>query len=126
MPGAFKLDHLQPVKPILFPKFSNFFTSILGGPIPYYPRERKINSPNMSETQGIERPLPGHSNGTICSLLRYRIASLTFRGLGDGGGVGGGDGGGDDGGEEHGEEGGEDGGVDGGDRGGAGAFDGPG
>ena len=31
VPGAFKLDHLQPVKPILFSKFSNFFTFILGG-----------------------------------------------------------------------------------------------
>ena len=30
MPGAFKLDHMQPVKPILFPKFYNFFTFILG------------------------------------------------------------------------------------------------
>ena len=33
MPGAFKLDYLQPVKPILFPKFYNFFTFILGMPI---------------------------------------------------------------------------------------------
>ena len=31
VPGAFKLDHLQPVKPFLFPKFSNFCTFILGG-----------------------------------------------------------------------------------------------
>ena len=31
VPEAFKLDHLQPVKPILFPKFYNFFTFILGG-----------------------------------------------------------------------------------------------
>ena len=31
VPGAFKLDHLQQIKPILFPKFSNFFTFILGG-----------------------------------------------------------------------------------------------
>ena len=29
-PGAFKLDHLQPVKPILFPTFSNFYIFILG------------------------------------------------------------------------------------------------
>ena len=32
VPGAFKLDHLQPFKPILFPKFFNFFTFILGSP----------------------------------------------------------------------------------------------
>ena len=31
MPGAFKLDHLHPVEPILFSKFYNFFTFILGG-----------------------------------------------------------------------------------------------
>ena len=30
VPGSFKLDHLPPVKPMLFPKFSNFFTFILG------------------------------------------------------------------------------------------------
>ena len=30
-PGAFKLDHLQPIKPLLFPNFYNFFTFILGG-----------------------------------------------------------------------------------------------
>ena len=31
VPGAFKLDHLHPVEPILFSKFYNFFTFILGG-----------------------------------------------------------------------------------------------
>ena len=31
VPGAFKLDHLHPVKPLLFPNFSNFFTFMLGG-----------------------------------------------------------------------------------------------
>ena len=30
VPGAFKLDHMQPFKPILFRTFSNFFTFILG------------------------------------------------------------------------------------------------
>ena len=30
MPGAFKLHHLQPLKPNLFLKFGNFFTFILG------------------------------------------------------------------------------------------------
>ena len=39
---AFKLDHLHPVKPILFPKFSYFFTFILGSPIPYYPRRQNM------------------------------------------------------------------------------------
>ena len=39
--GAFKLDHLQPVKLILFKNISTFLPFILGGPISYYPRERK-------------------------------------------------------------------------------------
>ena len=30
VPGAFKLDHLQPVEPILSGDFSNYFTFILG------------------------------------------------------------------------------------------------
>ena len=38
--GAFKLDHLQTVKLILFQKSSVFLIFILGSPIPYYPRER--------------------------------------------------------------------------------------
>ena len=32
LPGAFKLDHLQAFKPILFWNFSNFLTFILGSP----------------------------------------------------------------------------------------------
>ena len=32
MPGAFKLDHLQPFKPILFWNFYKVFTFILGSP----------------------------------------------------------------------------------------------
>ena len=31
MPGAFKLDHLQPVEPILFPKISNSSLLYTGG-----------------------------------------------------------------------------------------------
>ena len=31
VPGVFKLDHSHPVEPILFSKFYNFFTFILGG-----------------------------------------------------------------------------------------------
>ena len=31
VPCAFKLDHLQPIKPLLCPEISNFFTFILGG-----------------------------------------------------------------------------------------------
>ena len=48
MPGEFKMDHLQPVKPILFSKFYNFFTFILEANS-YYPTGlivRKGSSPN--------------------------------------------------------------------------------
>ena len=59
VPGAFKLDHLQPVQLILFLKIPIFLSFLLGGPISYYPRERKegrkeqnINAPtNRQITQ---------------------------------------------------------------------------
>ena len=40
-PEAFKIDHLQPVKLILFQNFTTLLILILGRPIPYYPRERQ-------------------------------------------------------------------------------------
>ena len=49
-PGAFKLDHLQPVKPILLHKFSNLFTFILGAKC-YYPRKWKVESEKMEFSQ---------------------------------------------------------------------------
>ena len=33
VPGVFKLDHLQLIKPLLLPNFHNFSTLILGEPI---------------------------------------------------------------------------------------------
>ena len=42
VPGAFKLDHLLIFKPILFPKFSNFFTFILGRPILITPERGRL------------------------------------------------------------------------------------
>ena len=54
VPGAFKLDHLQPVKLILSHTFSIILIFILGSPIPYYPREWKWEKgirPNMVGTQ---------------------------------------------------------------------------
>ena len=41
VPGAFKLDHLQPTKPILFLNFSTFSLSCWGGPILYNPMEMR-------------------------------------------------------------------------------------
>ena len=42
--GAFKLDHLQPVKLILSQQNSIILIFILAAPISYYPRERKEGS----------------------------------------------------------------------------------
>ena len=55
VPGALKLDHLQPVKPILFPKFSNFYIFILRGPILITPERERLkmgsrNSPTSSSS----------------------------------------------------------------------------
>ena len=51
VPGAFKLGHLQPVEPILFPKFCNFFTFILGGPILITLERRGAENGKMEFTQ---------------------------------------------------------------------------
>ena len=83
---ALKLDHLQPVKLILFQYFFNFLPFILGSPIPYYPRERKEGRgsgwiwekgipPKVNETQGFLTL--GRSNWTICSLFSW-FCSMKF------------------------------------------------
>ena len=51
VPGAFKLDHLQSIKPILFPKFYNFFPFILGGQFLLPQRERKAENGKMDFSQ---------------------------------------------------------------------------
>ena len=74
VPGAFKLDHLQSIEPILFWNFSNFFHFILGSQL-LLPQRANFGSwenfpfPNMDETEGIE--CLGHSNWTICSPLSH-------------------------------------------------------
>ena len=50
VPGAFKLDHLHPVKPILFLQISNFSTFILGANS-YYPREGQAENGKMEFSQ---------------------------------------------------------------------------
>ena len=52
MPGAFKLDHLQPFKPILFRNFSNFFTFMLGSPflLPQRVNNGTISHPRPRDT----------------------------------------------------------------------------
>ena len=55
MPGAFKLAHLHPVKPILFSKFYNFFTFILEANS-YYPRGLIMRKGNSSNSRnGLDR-----------------------------------------------------------------------
>ena len=71
VPGAFILDHLQPVKLILSQNFINFSVFILG-PIPYYPIKRgwkwgKGIHPKVNETQR-------HSNWTICNLSSWYLS----------------------------------------------------
>ena len=68
----FKLDHLQPFKPLLFWKFSNSFTCILGSPflLPQranYEKREILPTSNMDETEGFQ--CLGLSNWTICSPL---------------------------------------------------------
>ena len=72
MPGAFKLDHLQPVEPILSGNFFNFLIFILGSPILITPeggrlKGRKGNLLEMDEIQEFHDI--GRQNWTICSLL---------------------------------------------------------
>ena len=50
VPGAFKLDHLQPVEPNLFWKFSYYLTFILEANS-YYPREGKTENGKMEFSQ---------------------------------------------------------------------------
>ena len=64
VPGAFKLDHLHPVKPILFSKFYNFCPFILEANS-YCPTGlimRKGNSPNQRNGQDGEVCVPGAFN----------------------------------------------------------------
>ena len=67
-PGAFKLDHLQPIKPFLLLIFSIFWLSCPKAHFLYSPgKMRKGKSPNLSETKVFG--CLGHSNWTICSQL---------------------------------------------------------
>ena len=72
VPGAFKLDHLQPLEPILSQKIFNFSTFILGGQflLPQRANNGKrefIQLQNLMRQRGYQ--CLGHSNLTICSPL---------------------------------------------------------
>ena len=77
MPGAFKLDHLQPLKPTLLLEFSICCTFILGGqfllPQRANTEKREILSTfKMDETEGFE--WLGHSNWTKCKHMSKKIS----------------------------------------------------
>ena len=89
VPGAFKLDHLQPFKPILSWNFSNFFTFILGSQflLPQRANNGKreiLPTSNMDETEGFQ--CLGPSNWTTCSPLsqfhseHFQTLSLSYWG----------------------------------------------
>ena len=70
VPGAFKLDHLQPAELILSNEISTFLSFILGSPIIYYPERgawnEKRDSSNSEWDTGVSVPVAfkRHSNGT--------------------------------------------------------------
>ena len=69
-PGAFKLDHLQFIKPLLFWKVSIFFTFILGGQflLPQCTNNGKRGiHPTLKVDEAECFHCLGHSNWTICS-----------------------------------------------------------
>ena len=70
--GASKLDHLQPMKPLLFPNFLQLFHLHTVRPILITSegqslKIRIIPTPKMEETEGFQ--CLGHSNWTICIPL---------------------------------------------------------
>ena len=84
MPGAFKLDHLQPVEPILSGKFSNFFIFILGSPILITPeggrealKRRKGNLLEMDEIQEFRKD-KWRWNGTTGKLVYTSFDMIAY------------------------------------------------
>ena len=72
MHGAFILDYLQPIKPLLFPNYINFFSFILGGQflLPQranFGKSAILQFQKQDETEGFQ--CLGHSNWTICIPL---------------------------------------------------------
>ena len=60
-PGAFKLDHLQPVKLILYQNYSTYLIFILGSPIPYHPRAENEKRDSLSSEWETGVSVPGAS-----------------------------------------------------------------
>ena len=73
VPGAFKLDHLQPVEPIVFWNLSKFCTFLMERPILITPERGWLKTGNLkSHNQRVKVGFQclGHSNWTICGQLR--------------------------------------------------------
>ena len=77
VPGALKLDHLQPVKLFLSKNISYFLIFKLGLLFLITPERGKWEKgiqPKIAETQGFE--CLGQSNWTICSLLSWICSEI--------------------------------------------------
>ena len=73
MPGTFKLDHLQPCKPLLFWNFSNFFTFILGSQ--FLLPQRPANSLSLDSLISIVTTITdGGGELTFASCLAVRLS----------------------------------------------------
>ena len=74
VPGAFKLDHLQPVEPIVFWNLSKFCTFLMERPILITPERGWLKTGNLkSHNQRVKVGFQclGHSNWTICGQLSH-------------------------------------------------------
>ena len=66
MPGAFKLDQLQPVESLLLTKFSNFFTFIMGVQF-LLPQRAKNKKRELTQLQKWTWHTPGIQTGPIAA-----------------------------------------------------------
>ena len=76
VPGAFKLDHLQPIEPILFQKIFNLFTLILGGQF-LLPRSRDSISWSPTQVNFLYRPVKSPV-AVVAVNFRYRNPVSNF------------------------------------------------
>ena len=75
MPGAFKLDHLHPFKPLLFLKFSTCFTFILGGQflLPQRANNEKREFPQLKNWMKCRSVVAWGIHSVISVLMCYTI-----------------------------------------------------
>ena len=78
MPGAFKLDHLQPIKPLLFPNFYIFFTFILGGQF-LLPQRANMEKREISQSQNKMRQRGSCAWGIQTGPFAAHSATFVFK-----------------------------------------------